>query len=587
MRARPRWGRRLVALAGATALVGGISAAPAASGAAPECPNAVPIASVEAGMKGTGYTVAKGTQPEPFDVEVLGVLRNPYLPVRDMIVVEASSPDIDRAGGVWYGMSGSPVYIGDRLLGAVAFGLSFGPSKIVGLTAAEDMIQLLNRPAASPAATPLQAQRVKLSAAMRTRIAEATGADYNDVGGTMTQLRVPLSVSGLSPRGMRGLRHFLRENKIAAVPYAGASVTASQTAEAAAVEPGSNFAAALSYGDLTLAAIGTTTFVCQGKAVAFGHPFFFEGRTLLGANAATALTVVDDPVFSPYKLARVEGSIGTVDQDRFAGVRAILNGGPRTIPVTSTTTSVDAGTTTQGKTDVVFGQDVIEVSVFHLFLSILATQDQFGEGSGTMSWTVRGTRRSGDTWRLDRSNMYTSRWGLAYDMLEEYHWQMHRIDENRFEPVEFTGVQAKISVREDIQEYALASVRVSTGGRPYRSVRRLTVRAGARIELRATLVPFQGTANRIVNLTLRVPRASRGIGQLEVASGQACIYECRHPGVTSFSEFLRAEANQPHNNDLLARIYAGERRPTVVARSQRILDKVITGGKSILLRIVP
>jgi hypothetical protein len=578
------WGRRFAALAGAIALVGGIPLASPAGGAPAACPTAVPLASVKAGMAGTGYTVSRGTKPEPFDVEVLGVLRNPYMPMRNMIIVEATSPDIDRSG-IWSGMSGSPVYVGGRLLGAVAFRLAYGPSKIAGLTVGGDMLELTNRPTASPTAGfPTQ---VKMTDAMRARIARATGTTQANVGGSMVQLRIPLSVSGLTARGMRGLKHFLAQNNVRAIPFSGASVAASETADAAQLEPGSNFAAALSYGDITYAAIGTLTFVCNGKAVAFGHPFFWEGKTALGANVADAITVVEDPIFGPYKLAEVGGSVGTVDQDRFAGIRAVLNGGPRTIPVTSTTASVDSGRTHQGQTRVVFGQDVVHVALDHLFVAILATQDQFGEGSSRMSWTLRGTKESGGTWNLTRSNMYTSRWGIAYETVEELHWQLHRLEDNKFDPVEFTGVHANVSVREDVRQYAIADVKASVGGGPYRAVRALRVRAGQHIGLRVTLEPYQGTTKRVVTLGVRVPRGVRGRGGLEIAGGEACLYRCRHPGVQSFTGFLRAEENQDHNNDLVAAIYAGAKRPPAeVAKAKRVLDRVVTRRKLIRLVIV-
>jgi hypothetical protein len=575
------WGRRLVALTGVIALVGGVPPASAAGGAPSGCPRAVPIAEVSEGMKGVGYTVSKGTEPEPFDVEVLGVLRNPYMPVRDMIVVEASSPAIERAGGIWFGMSGSPVYVGDRLLGAVAFSLSYGASSIAGLTAAEDMIELMNRPGRSPSATQLFPHKVMLPNAMRAQIAEATGTSPSRVGGSMVRLRLPLSVSALTERGRRDLNDFIKANDLAAVPYAGASVAASERADAGALEPGSNFAAALSYGDVTFAAVGTTTFVCDGVAVAFGHPFFWEGSTMLGANTASAITIVSDPTFGAFKLARVGGSVGTVDQDRFAGIRAVLNGAPRTLPVTSTVTSRESGKTVRGRTDVVFGQEAIYVALEHLYVSILATQDQFGKGSATTSWTIRGTKRSGGTWKLSRSNMYTSRYGIAYEAVAELGAQMQRIQNNGFEPVAFTGLHADISVQERIVQYAIAGVQASVEGGPFRNVTRLRVRPGARIALRVRLEPLRGTADKVVELSLRAPRKMRGPGVLEIEGGSSCLYRCRHEGVSSFAEWLRAEANQDHHNDLLAELYAGPRRSQVVAEAKKTLDRVITKHKEI------
>ena len=141
--------RRVVSLrmlSGVAALAlasAGLMSVPAtAQVVAPEdCPAAMPTAEVVKGMTATGFTVSDGTEPEPFDVEVLGVLQDGVAPGRDMIVVDTSSPAIEEAGGIWFGMSGSPVYSDDgRLIGAVAFGLSFGSSSVGGLTPARDMM---------------------------------------------------------------------------------------------------------------------------------------------------------------------------------------------------------------------------------------------------------------------------------------------------------------------------------------------------------------------------------------------------------------------------------------------------------------
>jgi SpoIVB peptidase S55 len=93
-------------------------------------------------LAGTGYTISSGTTPKPFTARVIGVLKDGIAPGLDMIIVETDSPAIRDAGGIWAGMSGSPVYTSDgRLLGAVAYGLSGAPSRIGGITPAEEMLK--------------------------------------------------------------------------------------------------------------------------------------------------------------------------------------------------------------------------------------------------------------------------------------------------------------------------------------------------------------------------------------------------------------------------------------------------------------
>src|SRR6185436_12986650 len=138
-------GRRVIAVAAAAALaaLGALAVpAPARAAAAPpgSCPAAVPVSQ--------------------FTARVIGVLRDGIAPGLDMIIVETDSPAIRAAGGIWAGMSGSPVYTSDgRLLGAVAFGLSGAPSRIGGITPAEEMLKVLGF---SSAASPQLPARVRL-----------------------------------------------------------------------------------------------------------------------------------------------------------------------------------------------------------------------------------------------------------------------------------------------------------------------------------------------------------------------------------------------------------------------------------------
>ena len=194
-------GRRVIAVATAAALatLGALAApAPARAAAAPPgpCPAAVPVSQVTAGLTGTGYTVSSGTTPEPFTARVIGVLRDGIAPGLDMIIVETDSPAIRAAGGIWAGMSGSPVYTSDgRLLGAVAFGLSGAPSRIGGITPAGEMLKVLGFPSAANLQLPA---RVRLPKSLQERIAGTGAASVAQAAGGMSQLRVPVAISGLA-----------------------------------------------------------------------------------------------------------------------------------------------------------------------------------------------------------------------------------------------------------------------------------------------------------------------------------------------------------------------------------------------------
>jgi hypothetical protein len=557
----------------------------------------MPVSEVREGMIGTGYTVSKGTTPESFTAEVLGVMPDGIGPGRDMIVVDVASPAIDKAGGIWFGMSGSPVYVNNKLIGAVAYGLAFGPSTIGGLTAAEDMLEIAERPAAAGAEA--DPRKVELTPRMVDAVAATTGASAAQTSDTMKQLKTPLSVSGAGARGMRQVRKAVAREGLPLVPYAGSSVSADAVpapAEAAP-EPGGNFAGAISYGDVTFAGVGTTTYVCEGKVLAFGHPFFFlpQGKTSLGANAADAIAIVSDPTFGAYKLATVEGAYGTLDQDRFAGVRALLGPLPDSIPITS---SVSAdGAERDGETDVLDSDFVPFTAFIHLLSNIDFTRDAIGEGSSTLEWTVEGTRKSGDPWTLTRSNLFSSEFDIAYESIAELEQALYRIAFNEFEDVEFTSIDATTSVDESVKQYEITEVLVSKNGGEFLDVRRVRVRPGATIGLRVALSPFDGGADRVIDLELMVPVETRRDQFIEIKGGSGggnFYYDeyCFGPdggcggsssNIESFDDLLASLQDKAQNNELVAELRGG--RGKVKASDLEVLDQVVSGFDSIFVRI--
>jgi hypothetical protein len=462
----------------------------------PPCAPILPLDDVSVGMLGEGWTVAQGTEPETFDVEVLGIAPGLIGPGRDIIIAEISGPLVDAAGGVWAGMSGSPIYVdedgdavADDLIGALAYGFSFGPSNIVGLTPAEDMQRILGytsgtfRTATYPA-------KVQLPRSVVRMIARETASALPTVSGTIARLKLPVSISGVQPQRMTRVKRMLRRQGIDAIPYAGTSASLASVGSIDGFRPGDNFAGALSYGDLTFAGVGTTTYVCDGQALAFGHPFLFTGRTTLGASGADAITIVTDPTLSPYKLANVEGIAGTVDQDRLAGIRAV-EGIPETIPVSTAVTSLDTLNARTGQTDVVLKSIYPSLVFSHLFSNIDVVFDAIGPGSSTITFVIRGTRADGTTWRLRRQNVYASDFDISFESSFEVANFLATIDSNPFEKVKFTSTRISASLEETVHEYRLTNLHVCQRG-VCRDTGEVNASPGQTIRLRATLTPNDG-----------------------------------------------------------------------------------------------
>src|SRR5690606_21984781 len=140
---------RLTTLLVAAAALGLLAPLPlglgrAEAGDATSRPDTLPVEKIRRGMKGYGLTVFEGTKPERFDVEVIDVLPN-FRPRQDLILIKTAHPRLEVAKVV-AGMSGSPIYIDGKMIGAYAYGWSFGSEPVAGVTPIRSMLDDLARP---------------------------------------------------------------------------------------------------------------------------------------------------------------------------------------------------------------------------------------------------------------------------------------------------------------------------------------------------------------------------------------------------------------------------------------------------------
>jgi hypothetical protein len=575
--------RRITLLAAALVVAAAVLPALAAA----ECETVLPTSAVTVGMTGTGLTVSQGSTPESFDVEVLGILENGIGPGRDMIIVDTASPAIDAAGGIWAGISGSPVYIGGQFAGTVSYGLTFGPSSIAGLTPGEDVAALVDLPATAAIRRLDRVPRsVRLPASLARVVADRAGISAAAAAG-FTQLKLPLSVSGLRPSGLQRLADDLAKDGKLFVPYAGGSAATGQSADPLGVDAGDNFAATVSYGDMTISAIGTTSYVCNGRAIAFGHPATFGGRVTLGANEADAITIAPETLGSPYKVANVGNLLGLLDQDRLAGVRSILGFAPHVTPITTLTKVPELNRTRSGETDFVPQDWAGTTLLYHLMGNYDSTFDAQGRGSASSWWVFEGTREDGSPWRLSRGNRFAST-ELTFETAYSIALQLESLQANPWEDVEVTSVDVETTLESQMRTYRIGTVSVSKNGGKFKKASAVRVKPGTRLRVRVVLKPQGGGADKVVELPVRMPRDAYPSGYLVVQGGggfdEFFFYE-EEGEIDSFDDLLDFFRTLPRNDVLSASIQL-EDEFGIVERSPRRtrLDRVVSGLKLIRLR---
>ncbi|HXV57328.1 MAG TPA: hypothetical protein VD704_05620 [Gaiellaceae bacterium] len=560
-----------------------------------ECPEIMPLESVRTGMRGTAISVVRGRNPVAFGAEVLGVLRDAVGPGRDIIIVELSGNAVVAAGGLWAGASGSPVFLReggkDKVAGAIAYGLAGGASMLAGLTPAEDMNELLQGGGGGELAG-----TVRVPTSLARRISGATGLSVAQVS-AFERLRTPLSASGLNDRGLRRMQDAIDRQGLPFIAYKGSSSNnpPPPPSPPTGLRAGDSFAAALSLGDVTVAGVGTTTWVCQGRAVAFGHPMGWTGKTTLAARAAETITIVPDPVFGGYKLANIAENAGVVTQDRLAGIVAELGPGPEGSPITSTVRDLDTGRARTGRSEAILPEFLPFLAFSHLFQNVDVTIDRIGGGNAEVAYTIRGTRDAGAEWELTRSSRYASRFDVSFESVLELSFTAELLQAFDGEDVDVTGIDVpQLDIEEAYEAYRLQRVLVWNGSK---YVRREAVRRspGQLVRLRAVLKPAHLPGTQTVDFRLRVPASARRSGWIEVVGGGStfaevpCFFEEEECGeeadAQTFDQLLAAFEQQPRGDELVARLRLG-RSGAVRASSTSRQDAVVTGRALIALLLV-
>jgi hypothetical protein len=296
----------------------------------------MPLDQVKPGMKGTGRSVFLKDKIEEFDVEILGILRD-YNPKSHLILAKLSSPIIDNSG-ISEGMSGSPVYIEGKLIGAVAYGFAFAKEAVAGITPIEDMLEVAAK------------EEVRSSTSSSSKVPYKDRLSLDDLfeinknvfkrsskfafdGRNLSQISIPLVFSGFSTSGFDNAADVFSKMGFNPV-QSGSSLRSFEEIPDTdlSLSPGDPIGVQLISGDLNMSAIGTVTYVDEDKVLAFGHPMYGLGSVEYSMVKAQVITVVPN-LSSSFKISTTGAQIGTFFQDRPSGIYGKIGNFPNMIPV--------------------------------------------------------------------------------------------------------------------------------------------------------------------------------------------------------------------------------------------------------------
>jgi hypothetical protein len=310
----------------------------ATAAASSELPSAAPLNAplmtvdqVRPGMRGVAYTVFQGTQPEAMEVEILGVLRDVNGPKSDIILVRLRGKKPEYSGVV-AGMSGSPVYVDGKLLGALAFRIGqFSKEPIAGVTPIAEMLEISQLDHSRPGDVQPASAKTRAETSRTSTPGDAAALEqYRDF---LTPIETPIVFSGFSEET---LRRFAPQFAAAGITPVSGIGSADPTAhDPGPLVPGSAVSAVLIEGDMNVAATCTVTYVDPQRLLACGHPLLQFGAVDLPMTKAEVVATLASPLNS-FKIVNTTEAVGAFVQDRHTGILGRLGQTPEMIPVTLT-----------------------------------------------------------------------------------------------------------------------------------------------------------------------------------------------------------------------------------------------------------
>jgi len=337
-----------------------------------------PEDALKPGMQGVAWTVFQGSRPEPVPVEIIGVWQNMWGPHQDIIVAKLGGKAIRT--NVAGGMSGSPVYIDGKLVGAIALRLStFSPDAICGITPIRLMLEVKefdkSRPAGSRTPDKIQqaSETVELPSGLAARVMAAASSGSLPETPLMTPIATPISLSGFTDEAVREFAPAFNQLGLAVSQGgSGGALNSATPAKdwASSLKPGEGVAAVLVSGDMTMTGGGTVTYNDGKRILAFGHSMFNLGPV--------DMPIAKDDIFwtlasayQPTKMGNASEVVGALRQDRHSGIEGELGATAQMIPVAMHVRSYNRDNSVRGSRDFHFNVFVDQKWTPYLMMATL------------------------------------------------------------------------------------------------------------------------------------------------------------------------------------------------------------------------
>ena len=491
---------------------------------------------VKPGMKGWAWTVFQGTDPEPVPVEIIGISKNMWGPKQDIILAKMLGKALRT--NVAKGMSGSPVYIDGKLVGAIAYRIGeFSKEPIAGITPAGAMLEIDDMDKTPAPDVAQGAADVKREASRTSDPGEGSDPSGQTAGyaNLLKPIETPLVFTGFSEDT---LRFFAKDFASAGImPVMGAG-SVSNEKQPEPLAPGSAVSAILVRGDMNIAGTCTVTYLDDSHLLACGHPLLQSGNVDMPMTKATVLATLPSPANS-FKIVNATEPVGAFVQDRRAGIMGRFDREPHMIPVTLTFQGVSHPK--QFHYEVLNNAKITPAAMMATVFNAIQGMNEYGEDT---TYRLKGGISVLGYPKLNVKNMYApadgaspTAYGIALSIGEHF----SRIYENPYERPKIEALELNFELVPDRRSARLETARTDvTEARP-----------GDEITIEALLRPYRGESI-LRQIPVKIPTSTpKGTLRILISDGDTLDKMRRVPATMSRRLDLAstiAMLNKEHTN---------------------------------------
>ena len=504
-------------------------------------PEILPLEQIKAGMSGTAYTVVDGSGViETFQVEIIGLMDNGKGSAK-MLMAKASGDVIDKVGGVLQGMSGSPIYIDGKLVGALAAGLKEMSPYTFFITPIESMLPMWSMPdpkavnkyrqaalntsgvltakaesktdevkpddgksagdgGGEDKAGDAKSNAGKAEEAAETKVAEVkpdetkvdeskiaeVETDENNTAETKAAAgKIPLFANFYN-RELSFLSNEFNMNYSAASSVAVGGVERSVKYDAV-LEPGSPVGVAVVYGDFSVGATGTVTAVEGKKILGFGHPFTHAGNVNFFMTDAAVIGSISGEIGTGVKVSNIGNIIGRINQDREAGIAGMLGAFPSVVPITVKVTDPTLGKTETYNSSIAYNEELLpRLGASIAYAALSKTSDTLAGSTVDIDFKIKtNVVKSG---KLERQNVFYNPADVGQVAVIELMQALSLICSNTAAESDIFGIDVDMKLDNERRTASLVSAVPD----------KLKVKPGETVNLTVTLQPYRKATETVV-----------------------------------------------------------------------------------------